>query len=393
MSKLCKVWRLSGERSPHRFDAFRWEATVGLPSRWNAPSINQETPMTVDGLERFPSARDIEKVARNPECRTLRTALAANVDLRRFAVHLGLNEERQSPIAIARGQQVERNILGQQAARLVEKLAKDGRVSSDVQVIDLGKRQKNREGMRQVADKTDEFLSALVQGASAPDFLIHPVLRLGLGADEQFIEPDGLLRFQDARMYQPLELKSYAYREGRTDQEDLRQARRQSAVYVHALRLHVEALGGSPGLVEPRATLVFTRPTSLDPLPVYGEPLDGEIRDVEHSLRLLAIARSELSDITPDGREITDVLAGLDIHYTERCLSFCSLAKRCRERASEDGQSSILGERSARVLGPVSIPRLLELIDGAEPATVEEASLADRFRELAQKIAPFREAV
>ena len=63
--------------------------------------------MAIDGLERFPSARDIEKVARNPECRTLRTALAANVDMRKLAIQLGLPEERQSPIAIGRGQQVE----------------------------------------------------------------------------------------------------------------------------------------------------------------------------------------------------------------------------------------------------------------------------------------------
>jgi hypothetical protein len=33
-----------------------------------------------DHTERFPSARAIEKVARNPECQTLTTALAANID-------------------------------------------------------------------------------------------------------------------------------------------------------------------------------------------------------------------------------------------------------------------------------------------------------------------------
>jgi len=349
--------------------------------------------MTVDGLERFPNARDIEKVARNPECRTLRTALAANVDLRKFAVQLGLEEDRQSPIAIARGEQVERAILGNDSARLLEKFVEDDRIDFDASAVDLGRRQKNREGMRKVADKTDAFVAALVRGEEAPDVLIHPVLRLALGGDEQFIEPDALVRFRGAPTYEPLELKSYPYREGRTDPEDLRQARRQGAVYVHALRLRVHELGGSEDIVRPQVTLVFTRPNSLYPVPVYDELVNGEIRDVQHALALLTAARETLTDLDPDGTQLVDLLPDLDIHYTERCLSFCSLAKRCRERASAEAQACVLGERSSRVLGPITIPRMLELLDGAKPRDDAESSLAERFRSLNEQLGSFQEAI
>jgi hypothetical protein len=245
--------------------------------------------MTVDGLERFPSARDIEKVARNPECRTLRTALAANVDPRKLAVRLGLPEEKQSPLAIARGQRVEREILGNDAARLVERFVEDGKIRPRPLVKDLGRRAQNRAGMLKVAEETERSVRDLLEDRPAPDLLLHPVLTVRLGADIQVIEPDALVRYRDRPMYEPVELKSYPYRQGRTDPDDLRQARRQGAVYVYALRALVTRLGGDADLVPSRVTLVFTRPDSMYPSPIYEELVEGENRDVANAL--LALAR------------------------------------------------------------------------------------------------------
>jgi hypothetical protein len=344
-----------------------------------------------DHVERFPSARDIEKVARNPECKTLTTALAANVDLRKYAVELGLQEERQSPLALAKGNQVERFVLRDGAAKLVERLTEDGKLHPEPWVEDLGKRAPNRAGMEKVATRTDGFIADLLAGKSVPDILVHPVLRIALGPDIQFIEPDALIRYSDADGYEPMELKSYPYRFGKTDGEDLRQARRQGAVYVYALRRRVEALGGNPVGTAAQVTLVFTRPDSLFPAPIYHESVRGEMRDAENAIALLEDAKAELKLLIPPGSDVRTLLPTLDIHYMEKCLSFCSLAKRCRESCSEEGKVSVLGENTARILAPAgTIERAVELLEGSPPKDDGEAALAQRLRAIASSTGSLR---
>lgn len=347
-----------------------------------------------DNPERFPSARDIEKVARNPECQTLRTALAANVDMRKYAHEVvGLPEERQSPIALARGNQVDRFVLGNNAKVLVEKLLEDAKIDEPPDVVDLGRRAPNRAGMEKTAGQTDRYIAARMVGESAPDILVHPVLSIALGPDTQFIEPDALIAYPDTGIYEPLELKSYPYRYGKTDPEDLRQARRQGAVYVHALRGRTEALGGDRDLIPPQVTLVFTAPDSLYPRPIYHESVQGEMRDAEYAVELLETAKLELPNLLADGVAIRDLLPTLDIHYTEKCLAFCSLAKHCRESCSSAGKVAVLGERPGRILSPaVNIERAIALLQGADPTNDGEAALARRLGELAGALGTFEVA-
>ena len=343
--------------------------------------------------ERFPSARDIEKVARNPECQTLRTALAANIDVRKYAVEIGLEEDRQSPIALARGNQVERFVLGDSAARLVERLNEDAKVAPGAWVEDLGRRPPNRAGLQSAAEATDDFLSDLLESKSVPDILIHPVLSIQLGGDTQYIEPDALILYEGSSMYEAAELKSYPYRLGKTDPEDLRQARRQGAVYVLAQRRRIEALEGRSAQVPSQVTLIFTRPGSLFPAPIYHESVEGEMRDAEHAVSLLAEAKAELSSLLPPDGDAKALLPTLDIHYGERCLSFCSLAKRCREACSAAGQVAVLGEQSSRILAAAeNVERAIELLQGAAPRDDGEAALAGRLRALASTVGEFKVA-
>ena len=346
-----------------------------------------------DYPERFPSARDIEKVARNPECQTLRVALAASVDIRKYATEVGLEEEKQSPIALARGNAVERFVLGRGAEHLIERLIEDGKLDANPQVEDLGRRAPNRAGMEKTAEKTESHMEALLAGKPAPQLLVHPVLRIALGPDTQFIEPDALVLYKDATLYEPLELKSYPYRYGKTDPDDLRQARRQGAVYVHAFRKRVEAAGGDANDVQARVTLVFTRPDSLYPSPIYHESVQGEMRDADHAVQLLEEAKAEMHSLVPPGTDVRTVLPTLDIHYTENCLSFCSLAKHCRDSCSNAGKVSILGERSGRILAAATtIDRVMELLNGSEPQDDGEATLARRMTELSKAVGPFQVA-
>ena len=337
-----------------------------------------------DFPERFPSARDIEKVARNPECQTLRATLAANVDLRKYAQEvIGLPEERQSPIALARGNQVDRFVLGDYAKVLVEKMLEDGKIDTAPTIEDLSRRAPSREGMRKIARRTDEHIGAHLAGEEAPDILVHPVLSIALGPDTQFIEPDALIAYPGTHVYEPLELKSYPFRLGKTDPEDLRQARRQGAVYVHSLRKRVEALRGDGSNILPQVTLVFTAPDSLYPRPIYHESVRGEMRDAEHAVELLEEAKEELKQLLLEGGEVLELLPTLDIHYMENCLSFCSLAKHCREACASEGKVAILGERPGRILAPaLNTKRAIELLRGAKPTSDGEAVLARRLREL-----------
>ncbi len=347
-----------------------------------------------DNPERFPSARDIEKVARNPECQTLRMALGANLDLRKYAHEVvGLAEERQSPIALARGNQVDRFVLGNDAQILVDKLLEDGKMASPPEVQDLGRRPPNRPGMAKAAAKTDEYIAARLAGKPAPAVLVHPVLSIALGSDTQFIEPDALIAYPETLVYEPLELKSYPFRYGKTDPENLRQARRQGAVYVQALRKRAEFLGAEDSIIRSQVTLVFTAPDSLYPRPIYHESVDGEMRDVQQAISLLEASKAELKLLMPDGGDVRDLLPTLDIHYMERCLSFCSLAKHCREACSSEGKVSILGERPGRVLSPATnVERAIELLHGAEPIDDGEATMAQRLRELADALGTFEVA-
>src|SRR5687767_6594244 len=96
--------------------------------------------------------------------------------MRKLAIQLGLPEERQSPIAIGRGQQVERHVLGDKAKILIERLLKDGKVAPSVEVLDLSKRAPNRAGMQKAARDTDRCINDLLHGRSVPALIIHAVL-------------------------------------------------------------------------------------------------------------------------------------------------------------------------------------------------------------------------
>ena len=68
--------------------------------------------------------------------------------------------------------------------------------------------------------------------------------------------------------------------------------------------------------------------------------------------------------------------------YCEACVSFCDRADVCRSRALASGDPAVLGDDVARFLGAVSLPRTIELMNGATPATPAESDLSRRVREL-----------
>jgi hypothetical protein len=54
----------------------------------------------------------------------------------------------------------------------------------------------------------------------------------------------------------------------------------------------------------------------------------------------------------------------------------------CRDFALKAGSAAVLGDDVARFLGPVTLPRALELMQGATPADAVEQDLARRIGQL-----------
>jgi hypothetical protein len=115
------------------------------------------------------------------------------------------------------------------------------------------------------------------------------------------------------------------------------------------------------------------------------------MRDAEHAVSLLETAKAELPSLLPPNGDVKRLLPTLDIHYGERCLSFCSLAKRCREACSTAGKVSVLGEQSSRILAAAeNVERAIELLRGVDPRDDGEAALAQRLRALASAVGEFK---
>jgi hypothetical protein len=79
--------------------------------------------------------------------------------------------------------------------------------------------------------------------------------------------------------------------------------------------------------------------------------------------------------------EYIDWVAHSKTNFREACWEFCDLAERCQDVALEEGRGIFLGTEVSRTLGTVSIPRSLELLNGATPSTEFEESLLTQLLE------------
>jgi hypothetical protein len=223
----------------------------------------------------------------------------------------------------------------------------------------------------------------------APHLIIKPRLAVSLLGVPHDVEPDALVASSQDRFYRVVELKSYADRDGETDQADIRSACRQAAVGVYALRETLAALSiANPVCYVPAmADLVLRRPGSMSPT-LRSMPLVGEYASIAGVLATppqdIAVLESLVRGIAP-GATLSDrvVIDALPINYLPGCREHCPLAPYCKARALAAGDPSVLDPRYRELLAPAgTLGRASALLDGTVTAdrSPQEQELADRLR-------------
>jgi len=133
--------------------------------------------------------------------------------------------------------------------------------------------------------------------------------------------------------------------------------------------------------------LVLTRPGSNRPSIRPGEDLRYQAERARRGFELLERAALGLPPFSPVDDDPIEAVAHTPTEYSEACLLFCDLAPRCHEEALAAGNPAVLGNDVRRFLGPVSLHRAMELLDGDPPANETEADLVRRIEEVEWMVA------
>ena len=303
----------------------------------------------------------------------------------------------QSPFAIARGHTFEKSLFENEASRLRKALVERQVLPpTSSGYLDL-RIKKNNGPMADIDASRGAFRQALFAMANTPAEARAelPTILAGpsMMVPGKAILPDGLFAIDVLTVHplapqQPIELcvgeiKVYPDRGGYTDSGELASARAQAGLYLYALEVELRAWGLADGFrVARQGFLVLTRPGSNLPSVRAGEDLRFQAQRAEAAFdRLKAVAAKELP--IDDGTKLAEprrlaVITEAKTSYKEQCLSFCEMADHCHKRAIDEGRPGVLGEDMARFLGPLTLPRALALLGGADPESAAEQDFVRR---------------
>jgi hypothetical protein len=173
------------------------------------------------------------------------------------------------------------------------------------------------------------------------------------------------------------EIKTYPDRGGHTDSGELATARAQAGVYVHGTRLVLAHLKLADRLhVSDRGFLVLSKPGWNAPSVRGGEDFRYQTKRAERGFARLRQVSGLVSAAADDDAKISAVRSSAT-KYRESCISFCDRAQYCHKLSISAGDPSALGEDMARLLGPVSLTRAVDILGGAEPASNDESLLLE----------------
>ena len=341
-------------------------------------------------------ARELEHLARNPDCRLLAAATLARVSMISIFSEVFIDivpggiETRMSPFPRGRGVQFERLLTEGGGARLVQLYRSTGRIGADdVGWVDVSDGPKTPALRRR---RTQELLRRkLADTHTAPAFVVQPYLTLPVAGIAWPIRPDLLQAAPGDSMFRPVEIKSFAHRAGLTEPSRIEGAARQAAVEVAALRSSLCELGvgvdEAQALVPARADFVFANRWSLRKAVLESLDLSGEVAEIEalvaRAPRLLAEAEALIAQAGSVSLDTPAAARHLPIRFSQRCLDFCAGAPACAQWARQAGDPAVLGEALRDVLAPAgTVWRALALLDGAAPVDSSEAALQRSLLEL-----------
>jgi hypothetical protein len=362
---------------------------MGLPKMPGGQGMASGAKSSNGGAANRDTRRQFEQWARNPECEANTVSAILGVPMVDVAVKEGLTPTMgQSPFALQRGQRFERQLLRDHAEVLRTELEKAGvlpsepRAFADLRMrhhggtcLDLDEaRARTLELFRSVATiEIDPEGPTLIAGATicVPGRAMLP---------EAILVIDAVV-IRKTAAYPELvvgEIKTYPDRGGHTDTAALAGARAQSGVYVHGLREVLRENGWSDRIsVANKGFLVLTKRGSNRPSVRANEDLRYQ---AERAARGLERLRTLAGQLAPSGTPPADPVAavmGATTHYQEACIRFCDRASGCFARDLAAARPSVLGDDVARLIGPMSLDRVRELLHGARPKTHAERGLVD----------------
>lgn len=332
------------------------------------------------------NARTVAALTGNPGCSRRAVLDAAGVDKAALARHIGHPPKfGQSQFAITRGNAFEAQVKANGYAQLL-KLLRD---TLGLQIEEVGSKDLESVGGNESQDlrhvRSRQALRAAVDGREPITFLDHPLLRLDVGGNDVFLEPD-LVAFHHDGVLHVVEIKSFAIIDDQADGGKVAAAARQSAVYVLALR---RLLGDER--VSHDVVLVCPKDFSNQPTAVKID-VRKQLITLEHQLsRLTRIdtlvgqldAGFSLDLQTRSPAELVSDLSTVEARYAPACLASCEMAYFCRSEST--GCTSALGPIVREELGGVeTVARALSLAHGTAVASIEEEEAAAMLRTTAR---------
>jgi hypothetical protein len=287
----------------------------------------------------------------------------------------------RSPFAVSRGLAFEELVQRDGYAELLRLLrAQINAPIAEAAVADLNEVGGNT-SLPVREKETSRLIGHLAAGEDERLILDHPVLTLQVAGRTAYLEPDALTH-RIAGRFHLVEIKSFPAIDGQADPIGVAEAAKQAAVYALALRRAFREAGLDPDLVADEFLLVCPQDFGNRP---YGRLVDirqerdalafqlNRLRRAEDIAALLPpSATFDLSEQSARTRaELEESVTALDASYAPACLSFCEMARFCREEAELFASPARLGGAIRNDLpGLDSTRTALAHLDGtAGPAT------------------------
>jgi len=341
--------------------------------------------------------RRFEQWVQNPRCEANTVSAVHGIQMAAVVKHEGGRPTMgQSQFAIARGHQFERTLFKRDATVLINALIKSGILPTgssglaDYRLRIHGGRCKTLDEAR---TQTASLLKSAVENiARTPAVIAGATVSIpgGVMLPEALLVIDAIAIRPGADKPELIvgEIKTYPDRGGHTDTRQLSTARAQAGVYVHALQLVVKDLELTEAVaIQQKGFLVLSRPGSNQPSIRAGEDLHYQTERARTGFQLLRDAAEKLPQIKDQSAESSlEAVCKAEVFYQETCLSFCDRASVCRQRSTENGEGSVLGNDMVRFLGATSLHRAVQLLDGATPTSETERDLLRRITDARQRI-------
>lgn len=334
------------------------------------------------------TARKITALTANPACSRRAVLDAAGVDKALLAQRMG-HEPRfgQSPFALAREQAFEALVKWGGYAELIrllrERLDAPVEEAAVADLTEVG-------GDTSLARRAKETRGLLARLASADEerlILDRPVLTLDVAGQTAYLEPQALTHRVGGKFY-VAEIRSFPVIDGQANPTAVAQTAKQAAVSVLALHRVFEELGLDRERIAHEFLLVCPEDFSNRPcgrLVDLRQELDSLRFQLTRLRRADGLAAglppSATFDIDRDKDELDASVGALDASYTPDCLSFCEMARYCRDEATACASPGRLGAVVRNTLPGVDSTRTaLAYLEGVHPPGPAEAAAVDRLR-------------